>query len=315
MTLLIEQNMSCKKKSALTAEVFEIERFAVHDGSGIRSVIFLRGCPLRCIWCANPESQQRVPQIMFWKSRCIGCLRCVNECPEKALSVDKEGLIRSDACIYCNHCVDICTAMAQTRIGVVRTVDEVFEEIIRDKAFYESTGGGVTFSGGEALMQGNFVIAVAKKCHAEGVSTAIETSGFASSEVFEKVVSHIDEVLFDFKCMDSKRHEQLTGVGNAQIFRNFERLLELGRNFRVRYPVIGGCNDDEQNVAMMLSYLRQHCPGCNVDLLPYHTLGVGKYTRLQLAYPAERAIKPTENQMRQLQERFAKNGFRVTVGG
>lgn len=307
--------MSCKDPRKITGEIFEVERFAIHDGEGIRTTVFFSGCPLRCAWCANPESQRRTAQIMYWKSRCIGCMACVRECPKKALEPGPDGLIRESACVYCGHCVEVCTAMAQTWIGTVRTAEELFAELMRDKCFFQNTNGGVTFSGGEALQQSEFLIAVAEMCHEAGISTALETSGYAPEKTLAAAAEVIDEFLFDFKCMDSHRHEQLTGVGNERILKNFEWLVAHGMRVRARYPVIGGYNDDEDNVDQLIAYLQRQCAGCRVDLLPYHTLGVSKYTRLQLAYPAETARRPSEERLSRIREKFQEAGFTVTIGG
>ena len=308
-------NCNQQKGNILSGEIFEIERFAIHDGRGIRTVVFFRGCPLRCLWCANPESQQKKHQIMFWKSRCIGCGTCIRECPTKSLSLCNGSIYRSNSCIYCGNCVQVCTSMAQTWIGKIETVDTVFQEILRDKEFYHHTGGGVTFSGGEALAQSDFVIALAERCRLEGIHTAVETSGYVPETVIEAVIPLIDEFLFDFKCMDSEKHKTLTGVGNKRILRNFEKIIEAKAKVVVRFPLIGGYNDDDENVHQLADYLFQHFPECKIDLLPYHSLGVSKYERLQMEYCAKMAYTPTSERVQTIREYLEKRGFHITIGG
>lgn len=315
MILLREQNMNCKEQKTCSGEIFEVERFAIHDGPGIRTVVFFRGCPLHCLWCANPESQRCSPQIMYWKSRCIGCMTCVKECPKQALVPGNDGIFRNDCCVYCGHCVDNCTAEAQTWIGSNVTAESIFREVVRDKSFYANTGGGVTFSGGEALLQSELLIETARLCRNAGIHTAIETSGYAAMETIQKVIPWVDLFLFDFKCMDPQRHIALTGVDNTGILQNFQYLLQEHCQITVRYPLIGGYNDDADNVAQMIAYLREQCPGCRVDILPYHTLGVSKYKRLQMEYPAVKAYKPSEEDIRKIRQAFETAGFRVNVGG
>ena len=317
MTLSNEQSMSCNRPAptAVRGEIFEIERFAVHDGGGIRTVVFFRGCPLRCLWCANPESQRRTPQIMYWRTRCIGCGACVAGCPANALTAGEDGIRRGGNCIYCGRCVNACTAEAQTWIGRSETAEDVFQELLRDKAFYNTTGGGVTFSGGEPLAQPDFLTALAQLCRQAGIHTAIETSGYAPAAVIDRVIPVIDEFLFDFKCMDRERHQQLTGVDNSVILRNFEKIAGAGCDIRARYPVIGGYNDSSENAEQLAAYLTAHAPGCRIDLLPYHALGVGKYDRLQMAYPASAAFTPAREKIQQLRSCLEAAGFVLTVGG
>lgn len=296
--------------------VFEIERFAVNDGPGIRTVVFLKGCPLRCLWCANPESQKNVNQLMYWSTRCIGCGECIRVCPQGALSRGESGIVRdTEKCILCGACADACNSEAFTVIGGEMSAEQVADIVERDRDFYASSGGGVTFSGGEVMAQPDFLAALAKECKSRGISTCVETSGFAPWSAFEKSMPYIDQYLYDIKCMDPVRHRELTGVPNDIILANFEKLVRAGKPVRPRMPIIPGCNDRDSDMEQAADFLAGICPGVRVDLLPYHSLGVSKYDRLGMNYDLPETAPPSNERMEELAAFFKERGFAVTVGG
>ena len=296
--------------------VFEIERFAINDGPGIRSIVFLKGCPLRCKWCANPESQKPHAQLMYWASRCMGCRRCIGVCPNSALSwTDGRIVIDRDKCEVCGTCADVCNSEALTSIGRVMSVGEVMDVVSRDENFYTKSGGGITFSGGEVFSQTEFLGALARACKSRGYHTCIETSGYAAWESIAAVMEHIDMFLYDFKCMDNKRHEQFIGRGNGLIQDNYKKLVEQGKNVVARVPVIPGVNNDEENFRKLGEFLKKHNPGCRIDLLPYHRLGVTKYDRLDMGYDMAELEPPSKEEMGKHRGYLADMGFHVTIGG
>ena len=295
--------------------IFEIERFSVNDGPGIRTLVFLKGCALRCKWCANPESHSFTPQLVYWRSRCIGCKNCVNTCPRGALSFGENGVtIDRASCKLCWKCCDVCNSKALLPAGKRMSIDEVMAEIDKDRLFYEQSGGGVTFSGGEALMQPEFLLALMKACKDKGYHVCIETCGYAPWERIEELLPYIDLFLYDIKVMDEAAHTAYTGVSNRQILDNFQRLCAV-KDVIVRFPVIPGYNDSESNLSAMLDFLSGcHADG-RVDLLPYHRLGVSKYDRLGVEYQLNDILPPSAERMRELKDMFLQRGFRAEIGG
>ena len=296
-------------------KIFDIERFAISDGSGIRTVVFFKGCPLRCLWCANPESQMSGKQIMYWPNRCIGCGNCTHNCPQQAIMLTDKGVVRNERCILCGHCAKICNTMALTLVGQCITVDEIIKQLEKDEEFYKETSGGITFSGGEPLMQKEFLLALSSACKARGYHTSIETSGYAEWALIDAVKEYIDDFLYDFKCMDSTRHKIFTGVDNTVILENFIRLVRSGKYVVARIPVVPGYNAEMDDMAAIADFLEKNNPGCHVDLLPYHQLGISKYQRLDIPYRALSAAIPEPAYMEKVKQMFLSRGFQVTIGG
>jgi pyruvate formate lyase activating enzyme len=304
------------KREALTGRVFEIERYAINDGPGIRTLVFLKGCSLRCLWCCNPESQRPRFQLVYWKDKCLGCARCIEVCDPGALTLTEEGIkIDRDKCTSCGSCADACYAEALVLIGRDMTPEEVLAEVLKDELFYRKSGGGVTFSGGEPLDQSAFVVQTARLCRGHGIHTAVETCGAVSWKIFEASLSVIDLYLYDLKVMDRAEHERCTGVSNESILENFRRLAETGKDMRVRFPVIPGYNDSEDNIRSLIDFLKRHRPDVPVDLLPYHRLGTSKYERLEMDYEISYILPPGPERMQELRATFTDAGFTVTIGG
>ena len=266
--------------------IFEIERYATKDGPGIRTVLFLKGCNLRCLWCQNPESQSAELQVMYYKNKCTGCGRCMDSCPDEAIvfSSDSGFLTDHSKCSRCGRCIDSCFYNARQMIGMTFTDEELMEKILADRSFYEESGGGVTFSGGEPLLQHDAVISIADKCRAEGIHTAIETAGAVSRDIFKKVIGHIDLVYIDLKHTDSDIHKKYTGAGNEKILENIITLGNTHDNVIIRIPVIPDFNDNAESIKSIFSFIIDNTGIKKVELLPFHRIGLGKYEGLGMRY-------------------------------
>ena len=295
--------------------LFDIKRFSLHDGPGIRTTVFLKGCPLSCAWCHNPESQQRGAQIMLRPSRCIACGACVEECAQGAIAWNGDGVVTDRAlCIECGVCTAVCAAEAREVIGSEWDVREVMAEIVRDLAFFDESGGGVTFSGGEPLWQDEFLLALLQACKAQEIHTAVDTCGAVSWETLDQVRPFVDLFLYDLKLVDNGRHKAATGAGNRLILENLSRLAAAGAAVQVRLALIPGINEDEQNLrdtAALVSAL----PGVQgLSLLPFHNTAQDKYGRLGLPYALGGADPPGAEQIEQAAALLRSYGLRVSVG-
>lgn len=267
-----------------TGNVFNIERYAVHDGPGIRTLVFLKGCPLRCLWCCNPESQRPEAELLLFPENCIGCGECLRNCPSHAISRGADGLVTdSGKCTCCGACAECCYPRARTLCGGGMTAEEVLNEVRKDLLFYRQSGGGVTLSGGEPFFQFEFAAALLRSCRELEINTAVETCGYVPERRFKEALPLVDTYLFDLKHMDPETHIRLTGVGNELIHRNFETLLEAGKRVIPRMPLIPGLNDTEESLHATCMFLRERSIG-TLNLLPYHELGVNKYTRTGREY-------------------------------
>lgn len=294
--------------------VFSVMRFSLHDGPGIRTTVFLKGCPLRCEWCHNPESQVSLPEIMFAAERCIRCGDCVEACPEHAIEWNDGPIRHAEACRRCGRCAEACLSGARQFIGKQMLVPELVKVICRDLVFFDESGGGVTFSGGEPLMQPDFLETALEACGRKGIHRVVDTCGYAAKDVLLRISRNVDLFLYDLKLMDPAKHRQFTGVSNELILENLATLAEGSVPLRVRIPLVPGVNDDDQNVAESLRFLaglglRQ------VELLPYHNIGKEKYARLQLQYRMEEVAPPGTERMEEIADLFRSEGFAVHSGG
>lgn len=269
-----------------SAVIFDIERYATKDGPGIRTVIFFKGCNLHGIWCQNPESQSPQPQIMYYKNLCKGCGRCVALCPNHAIRTDETfGLVTDPLlCTACGACAEHCYFDARKLMGKTMTASELMVEIRKDKPYYESSGGGVTFSGGEPLLYPDFVREVSKQCQEEGIHTAIETAGHIAWQTLERVIPYLNLVFFDLKHIDPDLHQAYTGVTNTMILENLKQLSDVFSPIIIRIPVIPGYNDSVEIQQQMYEFVKTLKNIQRVELLPYHRLGLGKYKGLGREY-------------------------------
>lgn len=306
------------KETESGGTIFNIQSYSIHDGPGIRTTVFLKGCPLRCSWCQNPESQKPQPEISFDASKCSGCGRCVQVCPLKAVNV-VEGLASTirGLCSGCGECTEICPNEARNLMGRRVTAEEVFKEVMKDEKFYHRSGGGVTLSGGEPLFQPEFSKNVLKLCKDAGLGTAIETCGFANWEATKGVLAYADLVLYDFKHMDTKEHERGTGVSNSIILDNVRKIYhELSIPIWARVPVIPSFNDSANNIEATARFIATELgDSVKIHLLPYHRLGETKYERLEKKDKCSSFEPPDEQQMLSLQKNVESHGLIAKIGG
>lgn len=294
--------------------ILDIKRYAIHDGPGIRTTVFLKGCPLACAWCHNPESQRARPEIIYYEDRCTLCASCIPACSNRAISM-REGrlLLDQSLCIGCGDCVSVCPNKARELAGRNMTVKQVTDELVKDTLFYEESGGGVTFSGGEPLMQADFVWTVGERCHDLDIHTALDTSGYAPREALIAVADVIDLFLYDIKTVDNAVHLAYTGVPNVNIIRNLRMLDEMGKRIWIRFPLIPGLNDDEQSLSNLADLITSLTAVEEVRVLPYHRAGAAKYARLGREYMFTHTKEPSgEDEAAYLAER---TGLSVRVGG
>lgn len=265
--------------------VFNIQKFSIHDGPGVRTTVFLKGCPLRCKWCSNPESQRYEPQVLYHAGECVHCQKCVTSCPEQAISAAEDGSIHIDfaRCRGCLTCIRSCPKRALTCEGEAKTVDEVYRVCIQDLDFYEESGGGVTISGGEGMMQPDFVEALLTRLKEKGIHTAIETTGCVQSAVFQRLAPQFDLLLFDVKHWNSQKHRAGAGAGNERIIQNLRWGHGQGLNILPRVPVIPGFNSEPEDGAGIAGLLKD-IGFTQVQLLPFHQMGERKYEFLNRAY-------------------------------
>jgi pyruvate formate lyase activating enzyme len=282
----------------VTGTVFNIQRYSIDDGPGIRTTVFFKGCPLSCVWCSNPESQNLRPELMHRDSICKRCFRCVSVCPAGAVSVGANGImIDRELCDSCGVCVDACTHEAMTISGKEMSVDEVFAVVKRDADYYRDSGGGVTLSGGEVLLQPEFARALLQRFREAGFHTCVDTSGDGDEEGLRALIPYVDLFYFDIKHVDSRAHRAETGRPSDRILRNFDEVASSGVPVVVRTPVIPGFNDNVDAIADIADLVATRLPGGTMHLLPYHRYGQQKYEMLGLEYEMPSAERPSQEFM------------------
>ncbi len=301
----------------MKGKVYDIQRFAIHDGPGIRTLVFMKGCPLECLWCSTPQTQRSSPDLLYIEVNCNKSLRCVDACPEKAIVFsDKEKIeIDRNLCNSCGQCVDACPNQALKLVGDQKTVEQLFQEIMKDRNFYRRSDGGVTIGGGEPTMQQEFVTALLKMCKKTYTHTAMETCGYVIWEQLEKILEHIDLLYFDIKHMDSRIHKEITGVSNEIILENARKASKM-LPIIIRIPLIPGLNDSEDNLvgtAKFAAGLGENL--LRIELLPYHKFGTGIYEQLGREYKLKHIEPPSEEHMNKLKKVIESYGVKVQIGG
>jgi pyruvate formate lyase activating enzyme len=307
--------------ASTTGRIFNIQRYSIHDGAGIRTLVFLKGCPLRCLWCSNPESQKSMPELGFIESRCVGdeaCgAPCVPACLEEAVRLDGGGrpAIDRGVCSNCGKCAEACCYEALKVVGREMTVAEVLEEVEKDRAFYRRSGGGITIGGGEPMAQYRFTAELLEAAHQEYLHTALETSGHVAWERLEGVLSYVDLLHFDLKHMDPRKHEEFTGRSNQLILGNLGRLLRVKepQDVVIRIPVIPGCNDSVENIresAIFVSELGL----TQIELIPYHEFGAAKYRQYGMVYQLDDPAPSPESDLESLRRLVESFGLQEVTG-
>ena len=305
---------------AETPYIFNIQKFSTHDGDGVRTTIFFKGCPLRCMWCHNPESQHYYKELIFHQHKCTACGRCVAKCKQGANSiVDGKIVFDRSKCTACGVCTDWCITEARELAGKEYTVDALVKEAMKDKIFYEQSGGGVTLSGGEVMASQHmdYVEEVCRKLHENGVSVFIDTSGYTDYENLKRILPYVDVFLYDIKMMDPKDHKKFIGVDNSLILENLKKLSDEGAGLYIRLPIIQQVNATDEHIESVIHFLQENnIHARQVNLLPYHDIGKGKYASLDMEYHEDEMSVPVSELMEHFKSMFEEQGFnKVNIGG
>ena len=301
------------------ALIFDIKRYALHDGPGIRTTLFLKGCPLRCVWCHNPESWSSAKQRLYKQAKCIGCSSCVDACPEGALKLTPEGIRPTGRpCVMCGSCADACPALAMEICGREWPMDELMAEVEKERGVMENSGGGVTLSGGEPLLHPEYTLDLLEELGRRGFHRTVDTSLFASPGTVRAIAEACDLFLVDLKVMDADAHMRYTGVSNEGILENLRLVASIGTPYFIRIPLIAEVNASEENIAATADFLRSlDRPPVEVDLLPYHDIGKGKHERMGTVYNPEALSlsAPSKEEQERCVKQLTEAGLTVRIGG
>lgn len=299
-----------------SATIFAIKRYALHDGPNLRTTIFFKGCPLSCHWCHNPEGIDFEIEVISLTEKCVGCHECISVCSENALKLTETGITRNSSdCTLCLKCVDCCPALTHEATGQIVSTRDLMQEIEKDLVFYDQSGGGVTFSGGEPLSQPKALLQLLIECGKLELHRAVDTSGQAPTSVLLDIAEHTDLFLFDIKHIDNDIHKKYTGTGNTQILKNFKALAERNIPIRVRIPLMAGINDDDNNLALTGQLIAESPNVQGVDVLPYHPSARAKYRKLDMKYLGENFQAPTSERVAEIADMFRRFVSDVHIGG
>ena len=299
--------------------ITNVQKFSIHDGDGIRTSVFFKGCPLKCEWCHNPETQRFEKEMQCDKEKCVGCGTCAKVCPNGAISMENgKPEMKKDACTFCGKCVNFCPIGIREIIGREYSVKELIKELMKDQMFYEESGGGVTLSGGEVMaMDIDYILAIAKELKRQDVTLTIDTCGYVPYEKFQAILPYVHTFLYDVKVMDPKLHKKYIGVDNQLILDNLIRLAADGARIYIRIPTIKEVNGNEKNMKETIAFLKEHdIHPAQINLLPYHDTGSGKYSRLDMEYKGTDLHAPEKEEMESFVRLFVESGFQNTkIGG
>lgn len=300
----------------LHATIFDIQKFSIHDGPGIRTIIFLKGCPLHCQWCANPESNNVQPELLFYPNYCIGCKACIKQCQSGAIKIINNIVTFDNSlCTGCLKCTEVCHSTARRISGKSMSIEEVLMEVEKDMVFYESSGGGITFSGGEPLLWPDFIQELSTIVKSHGINTVIETCGYYPQDNFEVVKDVTDLVMFDIKFINDEKHIKYCGVSNRQILSNFEAIIQYVPII-IRIPIIPGINDTPKDINSTIQFLTPYKNIIKeINILPYHNLGISKYDALGRSYLLKDLVVPSKEDMKRIKKIFECEGYTIKIGG
>jgi pyruvate formate lyase activating enzyme len=299
-----------------TGEIFDIKKYAIHDGPGIRTTVFFKGCPLSCWWCHNPESVSKTTDRLYRQERCIGCKDCLTACSNGAIAELKNTLQWIAAnCVYCKSCEQVCPAEAVEFIGKTMSVEAVVSEITKDIVFYDESHGGVTISGGEPLLQPSFLLALLGACGDLDLHRTVDTSGYADTQTLLKVAACTELFLYDLKHMDPEKHYRYTGVSNEIILNNLKRLSQNGARIIIRLPLIPGINSDDENIDRTGSFASSLSGVCQVNILPYHSSAKAKYRNFGVKNNVADIRRPSEDYLESIARRLENFDLLVNIGG
>ncbi|RNC64116.1 glycyl-radical enzyme activating protein [Proteiniphilum sp. X52] len=298
--------------------LFDIKRYSINDGPGVRVTVFFKGCPLSCRWCHNPESISFKTEKLYDKSKCIGCGSCVAVCPENALTLTKTSGVVTDSgeCVLCGKCAEVCPTKAIEMSGRDYSEDEVMTAVLKETHIMDASGGGVTFSGGEPLMYPEALKSLLIRCGMEGIHRAIDTSGCVKSPVVEDILPHADLFLYDLKLMNAQNHRKWVGVDNTLILKNLALISDHDKEYHIRIPLVEGVNTDDENIIKTIDFLNglKRKPTV-VGLLPYHNIASKKYEKLGKTYNGNGMAEPSKERMTQILSVFTANGLNAVIGG